>query len=260
MSRQFFPCPGILEVSNSNDLKTYLVEHGSHSPEENLRIYEKWFANAPRYLFRAVDRKFGLRQKILCDAGCAYGMNLVFCKPGSYGIEVQEAPAEFALSLGLRVYRRDVLGDELSDLPRAEAVWASAILEHVDSPHILLRKLHGLLVEGGLLTVYAPTIPILPVLRHLPWYGRFFRGHLAADHVNFFTPVTLRLTCERAGFETIEVSPFYPSALGIFNRVPGLRSLVDGCVYVGHKVPDWEYPQKATREVANNKHGFVRKQ
>lgn len=243
------PFLGLPHLKTRKELKAHVAQKGCFSSEENLRIYEKWFATAPRYLFRAVDRKYGLGNRVLCEVGCAYGMNLVFCKPGSYGLEVEENEVRFAQSLGLQVYRRDVLEDDLSDLPRAEAVWCSAVLEHVDSPHTFLRKLHGLLVDGGILLVYVPTIPISSHLQHLPWIGRYFRGHLAADHVNFFTPDTLRLTCERAGFGTLEVSPFYPHLLRVLNDLPGFRRLIDGCVYVGGKIANWQYPPKATRSV-----------
>ena len=249
---------GIPGVRNHQELKEYILQHGCYRLEENLRIYEKWFANAPRYLFRAVDRKYRITQRTLCDIGCAYGMNLIFSFPGSYGIENNEYEVRFARSLGLILYQRDVLEDDLSDLPKVEIVWCSAVLEHVDSPHIFLRKLHSLLVDGGLLALYVPTIPLFSSLRHIPRLGRYFSGHLAADHVNFFTPKTLTCFCERAGFRTIEVSPFYPAWIGFANYFPILRRLVDGCVYVGEKMRGWNYSPKATRRATtNNARGFV---
>ena len=136
------PIQGVAGIKKRKESQDYILMHGCYSHEENLRIYEKWFANAPRYLFRAVDRKYRITKKVLCDVGCAYGMNLVYCAPGSYGIEIEDYAVKFARSLGLTIYQRDVLNDDLSDLPKVEAVWCSAVLEHVDSPHIFLRKLH----------------------------------------------------------------------------------------------------------------------
>ncbi len=241
------------------DLREYIIKHGCYSPEENQRIFEKWFAGAPRYLFRAIHRKYKIADQVICDIGCSYGMNLVFCKKGSYGLETDDYCVKFAHSLGLSVYQRDVLGDDLSDLPKVDVIWCSAVLEHVESPHILLRKMHGLLKDEGLVAVYVPTIPILPSLRRLPRIGRYFGGHLAADHINFFVPQTLRLTCERAGFRTVELSPFYPSILGLMNHIPVLQRVVDGIVYIGRKVAGWDYPEKAWRMVANNKLGFIKR-
>jgi SAM-dependent methyltransferase len=248
---------GIAEIRTRDELREYILTHGCYSHEENLRIYEKWFASAPRYLFRAVDRKYGITEKVICDVGCAYGMNLVFCAPGSYGIEIEEYEAKFASSLGLTLYHCDVINDDLASLPEVEVVWCSAVLEHVDCPHTFLRKLHLLLKPDGLLAVYVPTIPLFPWLRHLPRLGRYFSGYTAADHINAFLLVTLRFFCERAGFKTIEVSPFYPGPLRAFNRLPLANRFVGGCVYVGRKIGDWEYPDKATRRVASNRRGFV---
>jgi hypothetical protein len=88
---------------------------------------------------------------------------------------------------------------------------------------------------------------------HLPVVGPYFRGHLHSDHINAFTPETLRFTCERAGFETVEVTPFYPPPFSLFNKV--LRPFA-GIVFVGRKVEAWEYPEKASRTRANNIKGY----
>jgi len=229
-------------------LRDYIIDNGCYSNEENLRIYEKWLAQGPRHLFRAVDDRHQITQKVLCDVGCAYGTNLVYGARGSYGIEIQEHEAQFARSLGLTVYQRDVLNEELGDLPKTDIVWCSAVLEHVDSPHIFLRKLHALLKTDALLALYVPTIPLFPWLRHLPKLGRYFSGHSADDHINAFVPTTLKFFCERAGFRTIEISPCYPGFLRVFNCFPGNR-IVGGCVYIGRKIDGWEYPDKATRRV-----------
>ena len=118
-----------LERANVDSLKTLIIEQGCYAPEENLRIYEKWFATGPRHVFRAVDRKYGLTDKILADVGCAFGTNLVHSQVGSYGIEIESYGIRFARALGLTIYQRNVLSDDLSDLPPADAVWCSAVLE-----------------------------------------------------------------------------------------------------------------------------------
>ncbi|MBI4522548.1 MAG: class I SAM-dependent methyltransferase [Deltaproteobacteria bacterium] len=249
---------GIENTKTQEELRDYILTHGCYSREEKLEIYEKWFANAPRYSFRAVDRKYGITKRLLCDIGCAYGMNLIYCAlPGSYGIEIEDYEVRFARSLGVTVHKRDILTDDISDLPKVDVVWCCAVLEHVASPHILLRKMHILLSADGLLALYVPTIPLFPALRYLPRVGGYVSGHRATDHVNAFVPSTLRCFCERAGFNTIEISPFYPRFLRLFNRVPGANRLVDGCVYIGRKIQDWEYPEKATRRTALTKNGFV---
>lgn len=246
-------------IQTRDQLKAHVLEHGPAGHERNLEIYREWFAQAPRYLFRAVDQRYQFTRGTVCDAGASFGENLVFCHPDSYGIEVRDDRASFARAIGLQCYTRDLISDDLSDLPKVQAVWCSAVLEHVLSPHLFLRKLYGLLAEDGLLLLYVPTVPLLPSLARLPRFGKYFKGSRAADHINFFTPATLRWTCERSGFKTRELSAFYPSPLGVLNALPVARRLLDGCVYVGTKIEGWDYPRNANRRVANNRDGFVPK-
>lgn len=240
-------------MKDRNTLREKIISDGCYSPQENERIYEKWFKNAPRYLFRAADRKYQFTNGTVCDVGCGFGANLSSCAPGSYGLEIDPYCVKFAQSIGLKVQQCDLISDAVAELPQVDAVWNSAVLEHVESPHIFLRKLNLLLKPGGLLVLYAPIIPPLPMLRHLPGLGHYFKGHLHGDHVNAFSPKTLRFFCERAGFSTLEISAFYPGPLSLFNN---LVFLVHGCTYIGRKIANWEYPKNSTRRSCSNTKGF----
>ena len=46
-----------------------ILARGCYSPDENKRIYDKWFAQGPRRKFQAVNRKYHLTDKVLCDIG-----------------------------------------------------------------------------------------------------------------------------------------------------------------------------------------------
>ncbi len=221
---------------NKEDLKKRILANGCFSDEENLEIYEEWFANGPRYLFREVNKKYALTQKSLCDIGCSYGTNLLHCAPGSYGIEIDEQKAKFASSISLTVYQRNAMYDDLSDLPKVEAIWCSAVLEHLDSPHVFLRRLHPLLKPKGLVALYVPIVPIFPFLRNVPGVGKYVSGYEDEDHTYAFTPATLRFVCERAGFRTIEVSTFYPSSLRFLQYIPVVNRIIARCVYIGEKI------------------------
>lgn len=222
---------------DKDELKEYILSRGCHPREKNLQIYERWYANGPRYLFRAADRKYQISSKVICDVGCAYGVNLFYSAPGSYGIEIDEERVRFAKSLGLEVYRRDLMRDDISDLGQVEVVWCSAVIEHVDSPHVFLRKLAKILRNNGLLVLSSSTVPLLPWLKYLPIIGKYVSGCNDGEHVYAFVPSTLQFTCERAGFETVEVSPFFPGALGPFNHVPLANRLIGRCIYVGKRAP-----------------------
>ena len=107
--------------------------------------------------------------------------------------------------------------------------------------------------------IYVPTIPLLPWFKKIPKIGRYFSGYLASDHINAFLPSSLRFFCERAGFRTVKVAPFYPGPLSVLDGIPLANRLVDGCVYVGKKIEGWDYPEKATRRAAHDENGYVLK-
>jgi len=107
-----------------------------------------------------------------------------------------------------------------------------------------------------MVALYVPTLPLALSLKRLPLIHRYLTGHLSGDHINAFTPESLRFFCERAGFKTIEVSPFYPFPISLFNHVPLAKRLIGKCIYIGEKIENWEYPARATRRAANNIRGF----
>lgn len=232
----------------------HVLDAGCYDARENERIFDKWYARAPRVVFRRADAAYGLRDKTVADVGCCYGANLFFTRPGSYGLELNDAYVRFARGVGLPVHRRDVVEDDLSDLPRVDAVWCSAVIEHVDSPHVLLRKLHLLLKPGGLLLLFAPVMPPVPALARLPRFGKNFTSHLHDDHVSAFVPKTLRFTCERAGFETVELTALYRKPFSVFSRSLFLPAT---CLYVGRAREGWDYPPNSGRSAAGNPRGFV---
>ncbi len=247
------------KLQPTSAMRQAVLEQGCFSPAENKRIYDKWFAPGPRQKFQAVNRKYNLTDMVICDIGCGYGMTLLYCKSGSYGIDIETYQSAFARSIGLTVYQRDFLHNPLEDLPRVEAIWCSAVLEHVESIHVFLRRMALLLKPGGLVAIYVPTIPVIPALRWIPGLYKYTTGYLYSDHINAFTPSTLRFFCERAGFETLELSPFLPGIAAIANHIPLVNRLVDGCVYVGRKIADWEYPEGATRIATTDSKGFMYK-
>lgn len=216
-------------------LREGILSKGCYSSVENNRIYEIFFSNGPRYLFRAVNKKYNITNKGICDVGCAYGTNLIYCAPGSYGIDIDSYKVNFARSIGLNVYERDVECDDLSDLPLVEVVWCSAVLEHVFSPHRFLRNVYMLLKPNGLLCMYVPIIPLFTYLERISKLNKYLSGYTGKGHINAFVPDTLRFFCEQAGFKTLETSPFYPGILKFFNHIPLMNRLTGRCVYVGRK-------------------------
>jgi len=216
------------------ELKEYVLAHGAFSPERNLEIYNRWFKGSPRYLFKAADERYHFSKKPFCDAGCSYGMNLIWTCPESYGIEIVPDYVNFAKGLGLQSYERDLVSSDLSDLPKVDALWCCAVLEHVDSPHMMLRRMWTLLNPEGRIFIWVPTIPGFPwrYMRYIPFMRKHMVAHTHSDHINAFTPATIRFMCERAGFDTIEVNAMYPKPFGWLGR---FLFVLDGVMYVGKR-------------------------
>lgn len=234
--------------TNPEALKSYILKQGCFDLEKNQAIYEKWFRKSPRYLFQALERFYPLRDKRLCDVGCSYGMNLIHCShPDAYGIEIVPECAQFARSIGINVHALDIITQDLSNLPKAEVIWCCAVLEHVDAPHIFLRKLWTLLETDGLLALYVPTIPPWwsRWLRFIPSLRPYFINFSHSDHVNAFTPQTLKFICERAGFATVDLRAMYPGPLSWLDRYV---FALDGVMYIGKKKSSSVYFGHSTRK------------
>ena len=126
-------------------------------------------------------------------------------------------------------------------------VWASNLFEHVLSPHGFLIDLRSALEAGGCLMIVAPVV-------RWPAIGPF-RGALAADHVNFFTPSTLRLTIERAGFRVHRVASASFPALPL-RSAELLRHLVHSVFVQAHPIPGFDYPEKAHKRLVDGRIEF----
>lgn len=94
----------------------------------------------------------------------------------------------------------------LQDLPFPDGyfdvVHSAQVLEHLPRPQADLAELYRLLRPGGLLYVDVPNYRTLPIM-----LGRDdFMLNLPPQHLNYFTPATLRSLLKRAGFQEVRVS------------------------------------------------------
>jgi len=177
--------------------------------------------------------------------GSSYGHWLRFFGPGSYGVELNQEAAAWANASGLHTFCGDM---EHIDTPEVDAVWTCDVFEHVNSPHLFLRAISRPLRDEGLAFI---ALPLMSPLRHLAPNEIHFRGWRAADHINFFTPATLRATVEFAGFEIVEMTMGKGRLL---DRL-GLWAAPE-CLVVARKIRGWEYAAKSARCTLNGRSGF----
>jgi SAM-dependent methyltransferase len=102
-------------------------------------------------------------------------------------------------------------------------MWQS--LEHVHQPLRVLREARRLLVTGGTLVISVPNIDSLP----FRWFGAAWFGLDLPRHLTHFTPPTLRLMLEKAGFRV--------RSLELVRHSDWLRASAELASQLGQKVP-----------------------
>jgi SAM-dependent methyltransferase len=126
---------------------------------------------------------------VIVDLGAGPGEYLKYFNKNSFGLDITEAPEK-------RIFRWNFASSVRSeDVGIASIVWCSNLLEHVLAPHEFLLKIKKILSPDGILVIAVPNTSFFNL-------GPF-SGALQADHVNFFTNSTLKLTVEFAGYEIL---------------------------------------------------------
>ena len=98
-----------------------------------------------------------LKNKRVLDVGCSDGLYLKSLSKESVGIEQIPALAAACKNSGLNVIAGDVL-DVVSGLSdnSFEAVLFSHVMEHLESPILMLKQIHRVLVQKGVLILGLP--------------------------------------------------------------------------------------------------------
>jgi SAM-dependent methyltransferase len=141
----------------------------------------------------------------LIDLGCGNGQAMDGFPPSftPYGVEIsaalaREADRAFRARGGMALNAPSVAG--LRQFPENFFAAASlrSYLEHESEPRAVLDNLARALVPGGFAVVKVPNYGSLNRMV----MGRRWCGFRYPDHLNYFTPRTLSLMAEKAGFDT----------------------------------------------------------
>lgn len=165
---------------------------------------------------RAEYQRLGRPVRVL-DIGCSEGMMLLYSKKADvqaefYGVDILEERKAVALQRGYKdVLLRDVRQCDFLDYRGFfDVVICSHILEHLEEPGDLLRKLNGALSKDGLLIGGVPIglwIGILWRKYISHFYKRRHQRKALLDrfgHVTFFTLPALKKLLKETGFDTEE--------------------------------------------------------
>lgn len=137
----------------------------------------------------------------LLDVGCGNGRFLLLAREMGWraeGIDFDEQAVCVARAKGLNVRHGGIeLLDGVRD--RYDVITLSHVIEHVHDPVDLLVRIHRLLKPGGYLWLETPNLQSLGYRK----YGRNWRGLEPPRHLVLFTPESLRLALQKAGFSKI---------------------------------------------------------
>lgn len=211
-------------------------------------ILEKWF-RGPRWDVRLLCDQYGFGEKKVLDIGCAYGSSLLLWGDGSEGIEANGKCAMLLERIGRRVHAINVEDGIWKAIPEKsfDAVFSSNLIEHLVAPHLFFANIYRVLNDDGVLAIQHPVVVpvgmgkiagIISPLKRL--IGR--EGWHAGEHINFFTPRTICLSLQRAGFVVKEQYG------GHFVRWPFLGKLIvpvaAKCLSICEKSGDYRYVKK----------------
>jgi SAM-dependent methyltransferase len=233
-------------------LRELIGERSPLDADATAAIVRGRFDHLPQRL-RFALRRWPLEQSAVLDVGSAYATCLVHFGPGSVGVDNSTECVEFTRALGLEAVLADVEDDaQLAQVADGsfDYLWVSDVLEHLDAPRVLLRRLAPKLRPGGTLLLQTS---VLPHSRLARWALRRIgeRPYDAEVHYHQWTVDTIRHLLERAGYATVRIVPVLPARLaGLTARIPvsiASRAIVEAR-------PDPALVAQAERAEARNRH------
>jgi SAM-dependent methyltransferase len=199
-------------VRSLDDLRADIRERSPLGAARTEEVLRARFERLPRRLEFALEH-WPLERSRVLDVGCSFGHCLVHFGAGSLGIDDLGEHIDFCRGLGLEVVQADV-DSGLAEVPESafDYVWVSDILEHLDSPRLLLRRLRSKLAPDGILLLHVTT---RPSGRTADWTLRRLRltPYEARVHAYQFTTDTICYLLGRCGYRVEKVVPALPSRL-----------------------------------------------
>lgn len=189
-------------------------------------------------------KHWGLDKLKTLDIGCGSGNELQYFGKGSVGLEGLRTKVETAKRKKLNAIQWNIMDPLPASFKNSfETVWCSNVFEHVLSPHRFLMEVRKVLIPEGLFIAIVPCTR--SILKIRPW-----TDYLAADHINFFTAKTLRLTVERAGFKILFLgSPSFPHLP--LRMAKWLTAIAPHFMVAARIIHPFQYPQKAHKILVN---------
>lgn len=179
--------------------------------------------NRLKKILNRLSKRYGFdkKNKIL-DVGSGGGMFLKVLKDCDFvglGLEISQPAINFAKkNFSVDCVCGNIETVELSEKFSAVFMWD--LLEHLRYPEQVIKKINGLLADGGLLVLETPNSGALInriikfILRiKIVWPAQWMFGY---HHLSIFSSSSLNILLEREGFELLEIKKVNTSANRIF--------------------------------------------
>jgi 2-polyprenyl-3-methyl-5-hydroxy-6-metoxy-1,4-benzoquinol methylase len=159
-----------------------------------------------RLKMRHILRYLPTAPQSYCDIGCGDGRFLKVMerrgvrRENNYGLELDERVVQSLTEQGYRVFCERAETCEQIGAGSLDLVTMFHVIEHVDAPAVLARKVADWLAPGGVFAVETPNLDSLDAR----WFGeRHWGGYHIPRHWSLFTPASLARLLEEAGLEVI---------------------------------------------------------
>ncbi len=158
---------------------------------------------------------------LVLDVGCGVGNMLKQIRDSQQficsGVEISHDAVERARKDGFNVFEGNLLEAKLKE-ESLDAVILLYVLEHVSNPLEVLNEINRILKKKGFLFLAVPNYRYLKiafdnVLSRLLLKNPSIHPE---EHLQNFTPVTIRKILQKAGFEIIEENCAKPLSIGNF--------------------------------------------
>lgn len=140
----------------------------------------------------------------LLDIGCGNGSLLAAAK-GIFnpceGIEPHSLARELAIQKsGSVVYDQPIEKLQL-DSESYDIIVLSQVIEHLPYPSNIISELYRILKKGGIVFISCPNVTGLS----FRLFGMYHTHISSWQHINLFSPKTMRMLCEKNGFKVVDI-------------------------------------------------------
>lgn len=215
--------------------------------EEYASKQEGYYEMSRPEMLRFIPEGIGSLLDVGCSSG-AFGAMVKKTIPGCkvWGIEPDEKAAATAAKRLDQVVN-SAFSIEIKELEgeRFDAVCFNDVLEHLPNPEKILKELHNILNETGVVIASIPNIlhfyQITKILLEQDW--RYEEtGIMDKTHLRFFTRKSIIRMFEETGYKVEEITGICPSF--------GLKYRIANAFTLGMLV-DWKFVQFAIRARVN---------